>query len=651
MVHKSKSFTKFDAMTFTPVWVNLLCTFSNFYNMEMRDESMIDAQTNQDLTPTENQVAEPVCEIKETVETVVENGPEESDSKVRPVYATVEEALEAARALAAKEANEVQRDEVTYLKQQFHALRIAEHKARREAAIAEGTPAEGDDQPVANEADAEFLQLLNTIKDKKAAHIAALEEKRQANFKQREAIIDQLLEMSQDTDNVNREFPRFRELQQQFKEIGEVPATEATAQWKRYQEAIEKFYDQYRVNKELRDYDFSKNLQAKTLLCEEAERLAGENDIVLAFRRLQDLHESWRDTGPVAKEIREEIWTRFKDASAVINKKYQAFFEERKAREQQNEDAKTALCERVESIDLEKAVSFKDWDDLTALILGAQEEWKKLGYASRKNNNKLFARFRAACDRFFTAKGEFYKETKDKMARNLEMKIELCEKAEALKDSREWKKTADKLTEMQKKWKTIGAVPKKQSDAVWTRFQAACDYFFEQRKKDLNESRHAEQAALKAKQAIIAELKQVDDNSTEKEVIELLRDADNRWREAGHVPFREKDKIYDEYRAAVNALRDKFKLSRSSRSMARFENTMAEIGNDANKIGRERERLMRAYEAKCAELKTCENNLGFFTTKSRQGNAMIADMERRIEGIKKDIETLLAKVALLDEKL
>ncbi|MBD5180918.1 MAG: DUF349 domain-containing protein [Bacteroidales bacterium] len=651
MVHKSKSFTKFDAMTFTPVWVNLLCTFSNFYNMEMRDESMIDAQTNQDLTPTENQVAEPVCEIKETVETVVENGPEESDSKVRPVYATVEEALEAARALAAKEANEVQRDEVTYLKQQFHALRIAEHKGRREAAIAEGTPAEGDDQPVANEADAEFLQLLNTIKDKKAAHIAALEEKRQANFKQREAIIDQLLEMSQDTDNVNREFPRFRELQQQFKEIGEVPATEATAQWKRYQEAIEKFYDQYRVNKELRDYDFSKNLQAKTLLCEEAERLAGENDIVLAFRRLQDLHESWRDTGPVAKEIREEIWTRFKDASAVINKKYQAFFEERKAREQQNEDAKTALCERVESIDLEKAVSFKDWDDLTALILGAQEEWKKLGYASRKNNNKLFARFRAACDRFFTAKGEFYKETKDKMARNLEMKIELCEKAEALKDSREWKKTADKLTEMQKKWKTIGAVPKKQSDAVWTRFQAACDYFFEQRKKDLNESRHAEQAALKAKQAIIAELKQVDENSTEKEVIELLRDADNRWREAGHVPFREKDKIYDEYRAAVNALRDKFKLSRSSRSMARFENTMAEIGNDANKIGRERERLMRAYEAKCAELKTCENNLGFFTTKSRQGNAMIADMERRIEGIKKDIETLLAKVALLDEKL
>ena len=638
-------------MTFTPVWVNLLCTFSNFYNMEMRDESMIDAQTNQDLTPTENQVAEPVCEIKETVETVVENGPEESDSKVRPVYATVEEALEAARALAAKEANEVQRDEVTYLKQQFHALRIAEHKGRREAAIAEGTPAEGDDQPVANEADAEFLQLLNTIKDKKAAHIAALEEKRQANFKQREAIIDQLLEMSQDTDNVNREFPRFRELQQQFKEIGEVPATEATAQWKRYQEAIEKFYDQYRVNKELRDYDFSKNLQAKTLLCEEAERLAGENDIVLAFRRLQDLHESWRDTGPVAKEIREEIWTRFKDASAVINKKYQAFFEERKAREQQNEDAKTALCERVESIDLEKAVSFKDWDDLTALILGAQEEWKKLGYASRKNNNKLFARFRAACDRFFTAKGEFYKETKDKMARNLEMKIELCEKAEALKDSREWKKTADKLTEMQKKWKTIGAVPKKQSDAVWTRFQAACDYFFEQRKKDLNESRHAEQAALKAKQAIIAELKQVDENSTEKEVIELLRDADNRWREAGHVPFREKDKIYDEYRAAVNALRDKFKLSRSSRSMARFENTMAEIGNDANKIGRERERLMRAYEAKCAELKTCENNLGFFTTKSRQGNAMIADMERRIEGIKKDIETLLAKVALLDEKL
>ena len=624
--------------------------------MEMRDESMIEAnKTNQDLTPTENQAIEPVCEIEETVINVdvdPEESNEDAPARIRPVYASVDEALQAARDFAAKDAADVQREEVTYLKQQFHSLRIAQHKALRDAAIAEGTLTDDNsDQPEPNEADAEFQELLNIIKEKKAAHIVALEAKRQENLNKREAIIAQLLEMSQDTDNVNREFPRFRELQQQFKEIGEVPATEATAQWKRYQDAIEKFYDQYRVNKELRDYDFSKNLQTKTLLCEEAERLATEDDVVLAFRRLQDLHEQWRDTGPVAKEIREEIWTRFKDASAVINKKYQTFFEERKANEQKNEDAKIALCERVEAIDCAKAVSFKDWDELTALILGTQEEWKQLGYASRKNNNKLFARFRAACDRFFTAKGEFYKETKEKMARNLALKIELCEKAETLKDSKDWKRTADKLTDMQKKWKSIGAIPKRQSDAVWERFQKACDYFFEQRKKDLSEARHAEQSALKAKQAIIAELKAVADDSEGKEVAELLRDADNRWRQAGHVPFREKDKIYEEYRTAVNELRDKFKLSRSSRSMARFESTMAEIGNDSGRMGRERERLMRAYEAKCSELKTCENNLGFFTTKSRQGNAMIAELERRIAGIKQDIETLRAKVALIDEKL
>ncbi len=625
--------------------------------MEMRDESMADVKNvDQDLTLTENQVTEPVYEIEETVEIASEELPEKDENaqpaRVRPVYESVEAALAAARELAEKDAADVQRDEVTYLKQQFHSLRIAQQNELRDAAIAAGTLTEEDVfQPVTTEDDTEFQALMNTIKDKKAAYVAALELQRQENFTKRETIIAELLEMSAEADNVNREFPRFRELQQQFKEIGEVPPTEATAQWKRYQDAIEKFYDQYRVNKELRDYDFSKNLQTKTLLCEEAERLEQEEDVVLAFRRLQDLHETWRDTGPVAKEIREEIWNRFKDASAVVNKKYQTFFEERKAREQQNEDAKTALCERVEAIDTATATTFKDWDELTAQILGAQEEWKQLGYASRKNNNKLFARFRAACDRFFTAKGDFYRESKDKMARNLELKLELCEKAEALMESKEWKKTAEKLTEMQRKWKTIGAVPKKQSDAVWARFQKACDYFFEQKKKDLNDSRKAEQAALKVKQAIIAELKELGDDIEASTVAERIKDADNRWRQAGHVPMRDKDKIYEEFREIINTLRDKFKLSRSSRSMARFETTMAEISNDSNRMGRERERLMRAYEAKRNELKTCENNLGFFTTKSRQGNAMIAELERRISTIKQDIETLRAKVEMLDEKL
>lgn len=457
--------------------------------------------------------------------------------------------------------------------------------------------------------------------------------------------------MSADTDNVNREFPRFRELQQQFKEIGEVTATEATDQWKRYQDAIERFYDQYRINKDLRDYDFRKNLETKTLICTEAESLANEEDIITAFKRLQTLHESWRDTGPVAKEIREEIWNRFKDASAVVNKRYQAFFEERKAREQQNEDAKTALCERVEAIDINGATTFKQWDEYTAAILAAQEEWRTLGYASRKNNNKLFARFREACDKFFTAKATYYKETKERQNENLQKKIELCEQAEALKDSTDWKKTADKLVEMQRRWKTIGAVPKKQSDSLWNRFQKACDHFFEQKKKDLSDSRNAEQAALKAKRDIIARVNAVGDDSTPEEVTALLHQADSDWREAGHVPFREKDKIYDEYRNAVNALRDRYKLSRNSRSMARFANTLADIGNDQNRLDKERERLVRMYESKRQELKTCENNLGFFTTKSNRGNAMLQELNRRIVAIKEDIEGLRNKISMLDEKM
>lgn len=582
---------------------------------------------------------------EEALEPVVETNVavEETEAKPRVHYSTVEEVLEAARQLSERDADEIAREELSSLKQQFYAFRRAETEPAEAAEPAE-TPA----QPVADAIDNDFKAILDVIKEKKALRLAQVEAQRAANLARREEIIGQMLEMSADADNVNREFPRFKELQQQFKEVGEVPATESTAQWKRYQDAVEHFYDQYRINKDLRDYDFRKNLDTKTIICQEAESLANEDDVVLAFKRLQVLHDTWRDTGPVAKELRDDLWNRFKDASAVVNKRYQAFFEERKAREQQNEDAKTALCERVEAIDLTALTSFKQWDEQTAAILAAQEEWRTLGYASHRVNNKLFARFREACDRFFTAKAEFYKAARDRQADNLARKTALCEEAESLKDSTDWRRTADRLVELQRQWKTIGAVPRKQSDTLWTRFQQACDYFFEQKKKDLSDLRSSEQTALKAKRDIIARLKDVADDTTPDEVNAILRQADTDWRQAGHVPFRDKDKVYDEYRAAVNALRDRFKLSRASRSMARFENTLADIANDTAKLSRERERILRAYEAKRQELKTCENNLGFFTTKSGRGNAMIAEMERRIAGIKEEIRTLAAKIEMLD---
>lgn len=600
------------------------------------------------------QAQEPVCESNVVVdESQVTAEPQSEQEVKRVVYATIDEVVEAARALSERDASEMTREEIASLKQQFYAFVHAATQAIVEAQAAEeGETAEP--QAVANEPlpiEVTFKEILEVIKEKKARYAAEIEAQKERNLKQRDEIIEQLLAMSADADNVNREFPRFKELQQQFKEVGEVPATAVTDQWKRYQDAVEKFYDQYRINKDLRDYDFRKNLDVKQLLCDEAEKLADEEDVVVAFKRLQTLHDTWRDTGPVAKEIRDEIWNRFKDASAVVNKRYQAFFEERKAREQQNEEAKIALCERVEAINIEALDSFKEWDAVTATVLEAQQEWRTLGYASRRVNNELFARFRAACDKFFTAKGEYYKETKDKFAENLQLKTSLCEEAEALKESTEWKRTAERLVELQKRWKAIGPVPRKYSESLWSRFQQACDYFFEQKKKDLSESRSAEQAALKAKRDIIAEIKAIGEDMEADKVQELLRDCDNRWKQAGHVPFRDKDKIYDEYRAAVNAVRDAHKLSRGSRSMARFENTLADLGNDSSKIGRERERLVRAYEAKRQELKTCENNLGFFTTKSSRGNAMLQELDRRIAAIKEDIETLRSKIALLDEKM
>lgn len=621
--------------------------------MEMREEPIVEQRIDNDSILNEKKASEPVCEtirIDESSEPDIDS--EATQASHRIIYAGIPEILEAARAMSDLDADSITREDLANLKQQFYAFRHTQQQAEREAAIASGELApDAQLEPQPNEDEEELRRILDIIKEKKARHLAMIEAQRQENLEKRNAIIDQLLAMSADADNVNREFPRFKELQQQFKEIGEVPATETTGQWKRYQDAIERFYDQYRINKDLRDYDFRKNLETKTLLCDEAESLATEEDVVVAFKRLQALHDTWRDTGPVAKEMREEIWNRFKDASAVVNKRYQAFFEERKAREQHNEDAKTALCERVESIDIQGASSFKQWDDLTALILAAQEEWRGLGYASRRNNNKLFARFRAACDNFFSAKAEYFKVAKERQNENLKLKTQLCEQAEALKDSTEWKKTADKLVDLQRRWKTIGAVPKKQSDALWARFQQACDYFFEQKKKDLSDSRHAEQAALKAKRNIISEITAVGDDRTADEVQALLRDADDRWRQAGHVPFREKDKVYEEYRAAVNALRDRYKLSRNSRSMARFENTLADIGSDQGRMNRERERLVRACEIKRQELKTCENNVGFFTTKSSRGNSMLQELDRRIAAIKEEIETLQSKIAILDEKM
>ena len=540
------------------------------------------------------------------------------------------------------------KDEVAHIKAAFFALRKDEI-ARAKAEFLEGGGEEADFVVADDECETKLKELLESIKEKRAEYNAAQEAVKLANLEKKRAIIEEINNICNDTDNINRQYNRVQQLQQDFKGIGEVPATEVTALWKNYQATVERFYDLLKINRELRDYDFKKNLEIKQQLCAEAEALDEESDVIAAFKKLQELHNTWRETGPVAKDIREEIWARFKNASAVINKKYQSHFEERKANEQANADAKTALCEKIEALSTEGLKSFNAWDEMTKTIIGLQEEWKKLGFASRKLNTELFARFRKKCDEFFAAKADYFKRTKEELAANLAKKNELCEKAEALKDSTDWKATTDALVELQKEWKTVGPVVKKHSDAVWKRFIGACDAFFENKKKQTSGTRAAEHENLKAKREVIAELNALLDADDPEDAPTRVRELMAKWQEIGHVPFKEKDKVYNAYREAVDRSFDKFDMRGSRARLANFESNLSKMG-DGDKVQRERDRLVRVYEQKCSELKTYENNLGFFTARSKDGNSIVKEMERKIEKIKSDIAELETKIKLIDEK-
>lgn len=611
--------------------------------MEMREKSL--EQQDQTLNAEQAEVKIVSEETAETADSKVEQSQD-----VAPATMTKEELLEALVALAEKDAAEIGRDEVGRLKQQFYAIRKIEIDKEKAEFIEKGNE-EAAFAAQSDEVEDKFKETLNSIKEKKAALLAEQEAERKSNFEKKAKIIEEINTLAADTDNVNRTYPRFKELQQEFKTVGEVPPTEVTNQWKQFQDAVEAFYDQLKINKELRDYDFKKNLDTKQLLCTEAEKLANEADVIVAFKRLQELHDKWRETGPVAKEIREEIWSKFKDASAVINKKYQAYFEERKAREQENEDAKTAICERIEALDFASLKSFVAWDEMTKTILAAQEDWKKLGFASKKMNNALFARFRETCDKFFEMKADYFKSVKDDLATNLEKKIALCEKAEAIKDSTDWKKTTDEFIALQKEWKTIGAVAKKHSDVVWKRFLAACDYFFEEKKKKTSGVRQTEQANLKLKKEIIAKLGEITEETPREEAVKQVKDLMAQWQQVGHVPYREKDKVYEAYRAKVDELYKLLDMRGSQARMANFEENVSGMKGDENKLYRERERLMRSYEMKRNELNTYENNLGFFNSKSKSGDSMLRELERKIQRIKEELVTLEQKIKVIDSHL
>lgn len=597
---------------------------------------IVDVNENENISETNEVVEQQEAEIPAKQETA-----QYASMSKTELVAKLEELLQ-------QPVNTV-KDEVPVIKAAFYAIRkeeIAQEKAdflekgNEEAAFAAHEDAEEN----------RFKEILAELKEKRAEYNAALEAEKMQNLEKKRAIIQQINDITSDPDNINRQYNNVQQLQQEFKAVGAVPATDDTDVWKSYQQAVEKFYDLLKINKELRDYDFKKNLEIKQQLCLEAEALDEESDIIVAFRKLQELHNSWRETGPVAKELREELWARFKNASAVVNKKYQSFFEERKAREQEAAEKKTALCEELESIMGGEFKTNAAWDEATKKIIELQQQWKQAGFAARKLNNELFARFRKMCDEFFANKLSYYKNIRETMSANLAKKLELCEKAEALKDSTDWKATTDALVALQKEWKTVGPVNKRQSDQVWKRFITACDYFFEQRKQKSVNVHAVEHENLKAKKAIIAQLKELLEAEEPEDAAKTVRELMAKWQEVGHVPFREKDKIYKEYREAIDMAYDKFDIKGSRAHLANFENNLNKL-DDNDKMYHERERLVRAYEQKCSELKTYENNMGFFNAQSKTGNSIVKEMERKIARLKEDIAMLEQKIKMVDEKM
>lgn len=544
------------------------------------------------------------------------------------------------------------RNEVEALKQAYYKIHRSEVDDLKKAFLEEGGE-EKDFVVPEDETENKIKELLTVYKEKRAAILAEEERVKAANYALKLQLIDQLKVLTESQEDFNKLYNDFKDIQQRWKEVKAVPQEHVNELWKNYQIYSEKFYDIIKINNQFRDYDFKKNLEMKTALCETVEKLQTEPDVVSAFHQLQKLHQQWREIGPVAKELREDLWTRFKTASTIINKRHQEHFEGLKAKEQENLEAKTAICEQIENIDFSALKSFKDWEEKNKEVIALQDKWKTIGFAPKKSNVKIFERFRAACDVYFNRKSEFYKNIKDEMEKNLELKKALCEKAEALKDSTEWKSTTEKMIALQKEWKTIGSVARKHSDAVWKRFISACDYFFEQKNKNVSSQKSVEQTNLAAKKALVEKINAIDETDHD-EALATLKGCMAEWNTIGHVPFKEKDKIYKEYHEAVDKQFDRLKIDQNDRKMQTYRNNLSDMSGGERGKGKlygEREKLMRMYERMKNELQTYENNIGFLSISSKGGGGLLKEMERKIDKLKDEMALIIKKIDAIDENL
>lgn len=566
----------------------------------------------------------------------------------RKTYTSKKEVLERIREIAHNDENP-EKDEVEYLKSTFYRLHIAEREEQQKAYLEEGgDPEKYQVRP--DDVEEAFKAEMQVIKEKRAKLFQKQEEERANNLKHREEIIEKIKNMATSPEEANKSFNAFKQLQQEWKEIGAVPPEKANETWKTYQLYVEQFYDLLNLNREAREYDFKKNLEQKTRLCEEAEKLAEETDVISAFHQLQELHAQYRETGPVAKDLRDEIWTRFKNASTVINKKHQQHFEELRAREEENLTKKTALCEKVEAIAQEENKGTADWEKHSQEIIAIQQEWKTIGFAPQKMNVKIFERFRTACDDFFGRKAEYFKEIKKRFAENAEKKRVLVEKAKALADSTDWKSTSDKIIALQKEWKTIGTVPKKLGDRLWNDFLAACNQFFEARNAANAGSRNEEHANLDKKRDIIAKLKAMIEDAGD-DVQAKVQALIDEYNTVGHVPYKDKDKVYKEYHEVLDKVYDTLHIKQTRRRLDNFKNNLRNVakrGEDA--VDNERARLMRRYEQLKQEVTTYENNLGFLNIASKKGNSLVEEMNRKVQKLKDEVQLVFDKIKAIDQQ-
>ena len=607
--------------------------------------------TNLPEKPVELEEEKKAAEVSEPATTETPAEEIVSEKPVEPVQKLTKEEILAKLKEVVADVENVAKPEIDGLKQSFYKLHNAEQDAARKLFIENGGAAENF-VPQTDCVEEEFKNIMSVIKEKRSALTAELEKQKEMNLQVKLSIIEELKELVESPDDANKSYTEFKKLQQQWNEVKLVPQATVNELWKNYQLYVEKFYDLLKLNNEFREYDFKKNLEIKTHLCEAAEKLADEADVVSAFHQLQKLHQEFRDTGPVAKELRDEIWARFKAASTTVNRRHQQHFEALKEVEQHNLDQKTVICEIIEAIDYKELTNFASWESKTQEVIALQNKWKTIGFAPQKMNVKIFERFRKACDEFFRKKGEFFKSLKEGMNENLEKKRALCEKAEALKDSTDWKATADELTKLQKEWKTIGPVAKKYSDAVWKRFISACDYFFEQKNKATSSQRSVEQENLEKKKAIIEKLNAIDDQMDTEEATQLVRDLMKEWNGIGHVPFKEKDRIYKQYHSQVDKLFERFNISASNKKLSNFKSTISSIQEGSPQaLYREREKLVRAFDNMKNELQTYENNLGFLTTSSKKGNSLLTEINRKVEKLKADIELVKEKIKVVDENI